>query len=95
MAFFRALSGRVQIVWTVSFSNPRSKPAEVSAEEARRAGVPASPSTLAEAVPAAVGWARERSGAVVITGSIYLAGDALQVCSGLGLAADNPSSDST
>lgn len=82
-AFFHELAGRVRVGWTVDFPNPPSRPAADAAEAARLAGIEASPSPLADAVPAAVAWAKEHDGVAVITGSIYLAGDALRAWSEL------------
>lgn len=70
------LRGVFERVYTVPVDNPRAMPAEELAEKFRAAGADATAFSSAEkAVDAAVGSAKEENGAVIICGSLYLAGE--------------------
>jgi dihydrofolate synthase/folylpolyglutamate synthase len=74
-----ALLGRVRQAWFVAPPSPRALSPAALASLARQLGFDAGacePSS-ARALLQARGWARERGGAVLVTGSVYLAGEVL------------------
>jgi folylpolyglutamate synthase/dihydropteroate synthase len=64
--------------YLTSFGSERAAPLERVAEAARAAGLTfESEPDVAMALANAKRWARERKGAVLLTGSVYLAGEAM------------------
>ncbi|MDD5707482.1 MAG: bifunctional folylpolyglutamate synthase/dihydrofolate synthase, partial [Kiritimatiellae bacterium] len=79
-AFLHTLAGSVRRAWAVPVPSPRTLPAADTAGHMRRAGmreVTAFP-TLSEALAQAEAWAATDGGALLICGSLFLAGEALQ-----------------
>lgn len=81
-AFLKHFGARVQRVWVVPIQSERAMPVEeVVARLARPSGV-AAVASLAEGLEQARAWAAAEGGVVVITGSLYLAGEVLALASG-------------
>ncbi|MCX7818555.1 MAG: bifunctional folylpolyglutamate synthase/dihydrofolate synthase [Kiritimatiellae bacterium] len=76
--FFHALAPQVACAWTVPVANERAAaPAEL-ARVAVACGISAEPAgSLEEAIARGRAWAAARSGRLLITGSLYLAGEVL------------------
>lgn len=78
--FFRTVAPVAKQVWTVPIPNPRSMPPDETACHARRHRIPTQPmADLANALAAARDWARSCDGVVVVCGSLFLAGQALEL----------------
>jgi dihydrofolate synthase/folylpolyglutamate synthase len=77
--FFKPLAKRVKRVWTVRLKTPRSAEPEQVALAAKSLGLAAEPAGLALARQEARAWAREQGGAVCIAGSLFLAGEVLEM----------------
>lgn len=77
--FLKAFPGQGRPLWTVPIDNPRTRSTRELADAARAQGWDAVESTLAAAQNEARGWAKRNDGAVLITGSLYLAGEVLRV----------------
>ncbi|MGI6100419.1 MAG: bifunctional folylpolyglutamate synthase/dihydrofolate synthase [Lentisphaerae bacterium] len=75
----RILAGAVRRAWAVPTPSARSLPAAATAELMRQAGIEAvAMETMAPALAAAETWAGEEQGMVVVCGSLFLVGAALQ-----------------
>lgn len=80
LGFAKALGGQVHRCWTVPIATERSLPPEKLAQMARTGGWEAEPIVkLDVALGAAWQWARESGGMVCIAGSLFLAGEVLEV----------------
>ena len=77
--FLRALAGRIQRVWAVPLRNERSLPPAAMAAQAKVAGWPVTTSSVPDALREASAWAAANCGAVCIAGSLYLAGEVLEL----------------
>lgn len=75
--FMKRIAPGVAQCWTVPIDNPRGLTPEEMQTHAEAAGLATSTAALPEALDAARDWAATHHGAVLITGSIYLAGDVL------------------
>jgi dihydrofolate synthase/folylpolyglutamate synthase len=76
----RALAPLAKRVWGVAIPNPRSLPPAEVARHAQRFRIPAeAAASLPQALEDATGWARETNGVIVICGSLFLAGEALEL----------------
>lgn len=78
-AFLRELASRVKVSWAVPVHNPRAMPLDEVISAARQCGLEPKPMNLKQAIREAQAWAREHGGIVCVTGSLYLAGEALQI----------------
>jgi dihydrofolate synthase/folylpolyglutamate synthase len=76
--FFKPLARRVKRMWAVRLKTPRSVDPAVLAMAAKKLGIQAETAGLAEAREAARAWAAESGGAVLIAGSLFLAGEVLE-----------------
>jgi dihydrofolate synthase/folylpolyglutamate synthase len=77
--FLRLLAPVVRRVWCVPVPSPRSLSAASAADTARAAGcVAVEASEFVPALAAAQRWARQEHGLVVVCGSLFLAGQALE-----------------
>lgn len=80
LGFLREVAGPAERCWIVSIQNERAMPMATMMAAARTAGLnPEEGGSLAQALATARAWARERSGLLCVAGSLYLAGEALQV----------------
>jgi dihydrofolate synthase/folylpolyglutamate synthase len=77
-SFFAGFKGVVR-VWAVKIRNERSIPAEDLAVIARGRGFQCEALPLKEALRAAEDWAKSAGGAVCIAGSLFLAGEVLEM----------------
>ncbi len=77
--FLRALAPLMRRAWAVATPSPRSLPAAATAAAMRRAGLEAVPAdTLAAALADGEVWAGREQGALLVCGSLFLAGEALR-----------------
>jgi len=83
-AMLQELLARAQRAWFVAPPSPRALPPATLGSLARQLGFTAAESgpATAQAVLEAQRWAREHSGAVLVTGSVYLVGEVLAQGSG-------------
>ncbi len=78
--FFRAVAPLAQRAWCVAIPNPRSLPPAETVRFAQRFRIPAeAAASLPQALEDAAGWARAANGTLVICGSLFLAGEALEL----------------
>ncbi len=78
--FMRVFRGLVKQFWAVPLRNPRGRTPGVIASSAESHGVPAVVSeSPAVALQAAKAWAVKQNGAVCIAGSLFLAGEVLEL----------------
>lgn len=77
--FIRELAGRVRKCWAVPIQSGRAMPLSDVVMGIRAAGLEASPVSLKDALREANAWAMEHRGLVCVTGSLYLAGEALHL----------------
>jgi dihydrofolate synthase/folylpolyglutamate synthase len=77
--FFKPLAKRIKRVWAVRLKTPRSADPGQVAAQAQRLGLAAETADLAAARRAARSWALENGGAVCIAGSLFLAGEVLEM----------------
>jgi len=77
--FLRALAGRIQRVWAVPLRTERSLPPAAMAAQAHVLGYPVTTSSVPDALREASAWAVANCGAVCIAGSLYLAGEVLEL----------------
>ena len=77
--FLRPFSNLVKHCWAVPLNNERSLPVEKITARARALGWPTSESTVPCAIEQALAWATENRGAVCVAGSIFLAGEVLEL----------------
>jgi len=80
--FLNALPRRERKLWAVALDSPRSMEPAAVANVARSLGWDACSAPLEQARRAARDWALQKNGAVLITGSIYLAGTTLALQQG-------------
>lgn len=81
LGFAKALGGQVHRCWTVPIATERSVPPEKLAQVAKTEGWETEPVVkLDVALGAAWQWAHETGGMVCIAGSLFLAGEVLEVC---------------
>ena len=79
LGFLRVLASIARRVWCVPVPSPRSLSAAATAAQARAAGcVAVEASELPAALAAAQRWAQQERGLVVVCGSLFLAGQALE-----------------
>ncbi len=77
--FLAPFAGLVKRCWAVPLQNERSlKPAEI-VSQAGRLGWPTEAAALPPALEAASAWARQNQGAVCVAGSLFLAGETLEL----------------
>jgi len=76
-AFFKILAPLCRRAWGVPTPSPRALPAHAVCQAMGAAGLPATPATLAAALTEAHRWAQDNGGAILICGSLFLAGEAL------------------
>lgn len=79
LGHLRVLAPAVRCAWGVATANPRSLPADRTAGIMRMAGLAPVEAcgSVPEALERAQAWAREADGAVLVCGSLFLAGEAL------------------
>ncbi|MFH1476975.1 MAG: folylpolyglutamate synthase/dihydrofolate synthase family protein [Verrucomicrobiota bacterium] len=77
--FLRALAGRIRRVWAVPLRTERSLPPGTIAARAKVAGCPATTASVPDALREASAWAEANRGVVCIAGSLYLAGEVLEL----------------
>jgi dihydrofolate synthase/folylpolyglutamate synthase len=78
--FLRLLAYGVRRAWAVPVPSPRSRPAAATAELMRLAGMTqVECAEVAEGLAAAMAWARAEKGLVLVCGSLFLAGQALEL----------------
>ncbi|MDP2989144.1 MAG: folylpolyglutamate synthase/dihydrofolate synthase family protein [Kiritimatiellota bacterium] len=77
--FLRALVGRIRRVWAVPLRTERSLPPGTIAAWAEVAGCPVTTASVPDALREASAWAAANRGAVCIAGSLYLAGEVLEL----------------
>ncbi|MDD5677725.1 MAG: bifunctional folylpolyglutamate synthase/dihydrofolate synthase [Kiritimatiellae bacterium] len=77
--FLRELAGRVRRIWAVPLRTERSLPPGTIAAHAKVAGCPVTTSFVPDALRDASAWAVDNRGAVCIAGSLYLAGEVLEL----------------
>ncbi len=75
----RALAPRASHFWAVGIHNHRAMPAPQLAELIASTGRPVVVADLGEALDAARAWAKANGGLVCIAGSLYLAGEVLEI----------------
>ena len=81
LGFAKALGAQVHRCWTVPIATERSRPPDQLAHVAHTEGWEAEPVVkLDAALGAAWQWAHETGGMVCIAGSLFLAGEVLEVC---------------
>jgi dihydrofolate synthase/folylpolyglutamate synthase len=80
LSYLRVLASTVHCAWAVPVPNPRSLTADETAGKMRMAGIDdvQACATLPDAVAAAETWAKTQDGLIVICGSLFLAGAALE-----------------
>ncbi len=79
-SFFAELAPRLRRVWAVPLRTPRSADPHAIARLASRRGLTAEAlDHLAEARDKAIQWAREEEGVVCLAGSLFLAGEVLEL----------------
>ncbi|MFA5043369.1 MAG: folylpolyglutamate synthase/dihydrofolate synthase family protein [Kiritimatiellia bacterium] len=79
VGFLRALAGRIKRVWAVPLKTERSLPPGTIAARAQVMGCPVTISSVPDALREASAWAAANCGAVCIAGSLYLAGEVLEL----------------
>lgn len=77
--FLRALAGKIRQVWAVPLRTERSLPPAVMAAKAQVLGCPVITASVPDALGAAAAWATANHGVVCIAGSLYLAGEVLEL----------------
>jgi dihydrofolate synthase/folylpolyglutamate synthase len=77
--FLRALAGMIRRVWAVPLRTERSLPPAAMAARAHVLGCPVTTSSLPDALREASAWATANRGVVCIAGSLYLAGEVLEL----------------
>ncbi|MCX6994065.1 MAG: bifunctional folylpolyglutamate synthase/dihydrofolate synthase [Kiritimatiellaeota bacterium] len=77
--FLRALAGRIQRVWAVPLRTERSLPPGTIAAQAQVMGCPVAIASVPDALREASAWAAANRGVVCIAGSLYLAGEVLEL----------------
>ncbi len=88
--FLTPFSGRVKRCWAVPLRNERGRTPDEIAAAAARLGWPVEAAALAGALDAATAWARENGGAVCVAGSLFLAGEVLELKRGADIFAPSP-----
>ncbi|MBU4429192.1 MAG: bifunctional folylpolyglutamate synthase/dihydrofolate synthase, partial [Verrucomicrobia bacterium] len=88
--FLLPFAGLVKRCWAVPLKNERSLPPAEVAAKAGRLGWLVTESTVQRAIEEATDWAQKNQGAICVTGSLFLAGEALELKLGSDLFA-NPS----
>lgn len=80
LSYLRVLASTVHSAWAVPVPNPRSLTADETAGKMRMAGIDdvQACATLEESIVNAEQWARANEGLIVISGSLFLAGAALE-----------------
>ncbi len=76
--FLLPFAGLVKHCWAVPLKNERSRPLAEIAAAAESLGWPVEASTVPLALKQATDWARQNQGVVCVTGSLFLAGEALE-----------------
>lgn len=79
VGFLRALTGRIKRVWAVPLKTERGLPPGTIAAQAQVMGCPEAISSVPDALREASAWAVANRGAVCIAGSLYLAGEVLEL----------------
>jgi len=77
--FLKAFSGQAKRLWAVPIENDRSMSPDTIVSAGRNLGCEASQSMLAKALDESAEWAAGNEGIVCVTGSLFLAGEALQL----------------
>ena len=77
--FLRALAGRIRRVWAVPLRTERSLPPAAMAAQAKVVGCPVAIASVPDALREASAWAVANRGVVCIAGSLYLAGEVLEL----------------
>ncbi|MFH1970681.1 MAG: cyanophycin synthetase, partial [Verrucomicrobiota bacterium] len=77
--FLRALAGRIRRVWAVPLRTERSLSPVAMVAQAKVVGCPVTTSSVPDALREAAAWAVANRGAVCIAGSLYLAGEVLEL----------------
>jgi len=77
--FFKPFGSRVRKLWVVPLKSERNMKPGQAASAGRTMGWTVSESTLDVAMAEAENWARENNGAVCIAGSLFLAGEVLEM----------------
>ncbi len=77
--FLRALVGKIRQAWVVPLRTERSLPPAVMAAKAQVLGCPVINASVPDALRAASAWAVVNRGVVCIAGSLYLAGEVLEL----------------
>jgi len=77
--FLRALAGRIRQVWAVPLRTERSLPPAAMVARAQIVGCPVATASVPDALREAAVWAKANRGAVCIAGSLYLAGEVLEL----------------
>lgn len=85
--FLLPLGGLVKRCWAVPIRNERGRPPAEIAAAAERLGWPVEVAAVPDALAAAANWARENGGAACVAGSLFLAGEALELKRGADLFA--------
>jgi len=77
--FLRSLAGRIRRAWAVPLRTERSLPPAAIVARAQVAGCPVTIASVPDALREASAWAVANRGAVCIAGSLYLAGEVLEL----------------
>lgn len=77
--FLRALAGRIRRMWAVPLKTERGLPPEAIAARAHIVECPVAISSVPDALREASAWAVANRGTVCIAGSLYLAGEVLEL----------------
>ncbi|MFH1029579.1 MAG: folylpolyglutamate synthase/dihydrofolate synthase family protein, partial [Pseudomonadota bacterium] len=77
--FLRALAGKIRRGWAVPLRTERSLPPAAIAAQAHVLGCPVSIASVPDALREASAWAVANHGVVCIAGSLYLAGEVLEL----------------
>jgi dihydrofolate synthase/folylpolyglutamate synthase len=72
-------AGLVKRCWAVPLNNERGRPAAEVAAKAGRLGCPVETASVPDALEASTAWSRQNRGAVCVTGSLFLAGEVLNL----------------
>ncbi len=88
--FLAPFDGLVKRCWAVPIKSERSRPPAEIAAMAECLGWPVATATLARALETAMVWAKQNRGTVCVTGSLFLAGEALEIKLGTDLFATTP-----
>ncbi len=77
--FLQALAGKVRRLWAVPLRTERSRPLDVMAAKSQFFGCPVTTASVPDALREAAAWAVANRGVVCIAGSLYLAGEVLEL----------------